>query len=192
MSAVLPSQFSHGTMRILLANFILTFGAASMAEEPGFISPDKTFVVASIKDVHRNDSYAIQTTKGSKVLAICPDDARFSASPSAVAWSPDSRIVAVHTRETRHGGAADIWLVEMSGASPIATQYPPEMGNFYFTPKRWLNANDLEFEVIGVLDPKHAPDPENSAKAYTFVLRIDRKTKKGVVVNMTKPQYGHF
>ena len=143
-------------------------------------------------DTHRSDSYAIRTTADRRTLATCPNDARFSGTPAVVVWSADSHLVAVHTRQTRHGGAADIWLVTNDGAAPIKITFPDEAGNFYFTPKRWLNATDLEFEVIGIPTPQHAPDPENSAKTYTLVMRVDRKARDAKALKASKPNYGHF
>jgi hypothetical protein len=101
-------------------------------------------------------------------------------------------LVAIHTRGSRHGGAADIWLICGGKASPVEAAFPDEDGSFYFTPRRWLNETDLECEVIGILNARRAPDPENSAKAYTLVMRVDRKARTAKVLKTTKPTYGHF
>ena len=179
-------------MRILVSSFAAALCFTAFADDADFTSPNKAFAVVAAPDSHRSDSYAIRTTADGHTLATCPDDARYSATPGPVVWSADSRLVAIHTRETRHGGAADIWLLTATKAERIEATFPDEDGNFYFTPKLWLYETDLEFEVIGILNAQRASDPENRAKTYTLIMRVDHKSRTAKVLNTTKPNYGHF
>jgi hypothetical protein len=162
-------------VRIPILIFAATLALVAVSDDADFTSPNKAFVIGTASDSHRSVFYAIQSTADGRTLATCPDDYRYNAVPGPVIWSADSRLVAIHTRETRHGGAADIWLLTGAKAEQIKAAFPEEDGNFYFKPTRWLNKTDLECQVIGILDAKRAPDRENPVKTYTLVMRVTPK-----------------
>ena len=179
-------------MRIIVFIFAVALNLAAFAGDSGFRSPNKAFVVVATADSHRSDSYAIRRTADGRKLASCPDDARCSGEPGSAVWTADSHLVAVQTQLTKHGGAADIWLLDANKATRVRATFPDEDGNFYYTPKRWLNETDLECEVIGILNERRAPDPKNPVKGYSLIMRVDRKACTAKVLKSTKPTYGHF
>ena len=179
-------------VRIIVSILAVALSFTALAGDSGFTSPNKAFAVVATAASHRSDSYAIRTTADGRTLATCPDDARCSGEPGPVVWSADSHLVAIHTQLTQHGGAADIWLLAANKAKHVQAAFPDEDGNFYFTPKRWLNGTDLECEAFGILHAQRAPDPKNPVKAYTLIMRVDRKAHTAKVFKTTKPNYGHF
>jgi len=179
-------------VRIIVFIFAVALSLTAFADDSGFTSPNKAFVVVATADSHRSDSYAIRTTAAGRTLASCPDDGRCSGAPESAVWTADSHLVAIQTQLTQHAGAADIWLLDASKARQVRATFPDEDGSFYFTPKRWLNETDLKCEVIGILNQRRAPDPKNSVKGYSLILRVDRKACTAKVLKTTKPSYGHF
>src|SRR5438045_4138053 len=98
----------------------------------------------------------------------------------------------METQLTQHDGSADIWLLDANKARRVRATFPDEHGNFYYTPKRWINGTDLECSVIGILDQRRAPDSKNPVKGYWLIMRVDRKACTAKVLKTTKPTYGHF
>lgn len=162
---------------------LLALAAVSSADGENFPSPNKAYAVVATADGNRNDSYAVLHRKERRTLATCPDDARFSGTPTTVVWSADSTLVAIHTRESRHGGAADIWLIGKNKGELIDAAYPNEDGEFYFTPNRWLNKRDLEFYAIGLSQR----DSARGFKTYRFVMRVNRQARSAFVLRKTAP-----
>lgn len=172
----------------------LTCILPALAEEsaPPVDSPSKayTVVIVPADDTPHPPHYVIQSKVTGKSLGACPDDFRFQSTPSKVIWSRDSRWVAIETRMTRHGGRAEVWRLNGRKATLLKATYPQEAGNFYFSPSRWLNDTDLEFDVIGI--DRRAPDPENSVKFYKLVMRVNSQESTLDVLTIGKAAYGHF
>ena len=121
-------------------------------------------------------------------LTARSDRALSRAQMLAKSWQ--SRLVAVHSRWERHAGAADFWFITGRRARWFTATFPDEKGDFYFTPKRWLTANDLEFEVIGKFEKRaDSPVPGKLFKSYRLVMRVNRKTGKVKVLKITGVEY---
>jgi hypothetical protein len=157
--------------------------------ESGYASPNGKLAVARTGE-DGFGPYAIRDAVTGRTIAVCPDQGRISAAPATVVWSPDSRVVAIHTPEQRHAGAADFWFITGGKAQWFTATFPDEKGDFYFTPKRWLNTKDLELEVTGKFW-KRADSPVKGKlfKSYTLVMRANRKTGSVKVLRSSKPEY---
>ena len=172
---------------------VVVLRPSARADEPRVISPDRHFAVvttASGAGEQEVSSYAIRARSTGRTLATCPRDSRFASTPDKVSWSPDSRFVAILTRTSRHGGVPDLWRVSASSASLIKVDLDKEDdADIYVTPKRWLNALELQCDVFGRSDSEHRRlHPKEPWVEYTLVLRLDPSSPKARVLR-SPPKY---
>ncbi|HET6407982.1 MAG TPA: hypothetical protein VFG14_08885 [Chthoniobacteraceae bacterium] len=181
-------------LRLILAiAIVLGLLPLARATEAGerVISPDRRFAVvttAAFEGGREVRSYAIRVRATGRTLATCPDDARYESSPTKILWSPDSRFVAISTHTQRHGDLPDLWEVTSQKARVLAIDFSREDYDIYVTPKRWLDALNLECAVFGRTSSEHRRSrPNEPFVGYWLRIRIDPRSHKTKVFR-SKPE----